>query len=576
MQKDCEHLRVRLEMEYTALQDWRKALGLATHTDEQEFPDSLKAHKYIVIAVLAQIQTLMTDFAELNGRYVELQPKTEAANPSTGQGQQNAALAEASLSYETLETEKKHARGFNHILRGLSMVKNAASHPRKLRWVEFDSDVFKALLAKLHELNGYLRNLLHGQEARALEVATRQTSLELVQVRTSVQELKYLIVAWMLLNEHHASEQDKALETLAKLKQIRADNDAPDQQKTPDYENLVQSTEILAHSAISYSEDGQKDTAPHRKRTNGKYSPSSETTVPVWIEWKSYKIEFRGEGETIPLTNDVNRVRELVALLMSEKPSEFCTPRCLGYFDDHKDSTKGQTEFRFGLVYEKPGENVSPTSLHDMIRQIPMPTLSERIQLAHKSATCILYLHAVNWLHKAFRSDSILMYPKDDTFDFKQPSITGYEYARPDRNEETTTGAASNPWWEPYAHPNYQGDRARGSYRKTYDIYSLGIVLLEIAYWRSIEQIMKINPPEARTSEFVKIRERLLARGSEYQEHVRANLGTRYCTAMTSCLDGRDAFGIGETETESSVETGVKLQKRFTTLVVDSLEQIRV
>lgn len=138
MEKDCEHLKVRLEIEHARLQDWRTVSGLAKFKDGHDFPDSLKAHKLVLIAILTQIHTLMTDFAEINGRYVELHPEMEAANQSVTEDRQVSALAEVELPYEPPNRETKYHRGLNHMVRGLSMVKNVASHPRRLRWVGFD------------------------------------------------------------------------------------------------------------------------------------------------------------------------------------------------------------------------------------------------------------------------------------------------------------------------------------------------------------------------------------------------------------------------------------------------------
>lgn len=413
-----------------------------------------------------------------------------------------------------------------------------------------------------------------------------------MQVRTSVEDLKHLVMASILLNDHRASilspsenarrQHDKALESLARFKQIRAANDAPNGQETAYHNYLIKSTEITTYSTISYSRDGPKlttakATTTDQRRTEGEYSSDNQTTLQVWIEWKGYTARYDKDRQTdIPSEEDVNRVKELVALLKSEKPSEFCTPRCLGFFDDRKDSAKSENDFRFGLVYEKPEENVSPVSLYHLIREDSMPSLSDRIRLAHKTATCILYLHAVNWLHKALRSDNILLFPKENRIDVENPFITGYEYARPDRDWETNTGVAPNVWWELYAHPNYQGGRTRGRYRKSFDIYSLGIILLEIAYWKSIEDIMEIDPSKAPRNDIFQICEKLLAPDSKYKEYVRVNLGERYCTAMTSCLDARSACGISDEEVEATVLTGAKLQKQFTALVVDSLQEIRV
>lgn len=67
MEKDCEDLRVRLHIEHARLQDWRTVSGLAKFNDGHNFPDSLKAHRLVLIAILTQVHALMTDLAEING-----------------------------------------------------------------------------------------------------------------------------------------------------------------------------------------------------------------------------------------------------------------------------------------------------------------------------------------------------------------------------------------------------------------------------------------------------------------------------------------------------------------------------
>lgn len=81
------------------------------------------------------------------------------------------------------------------------MAKDVVRHPKRLKWVAFDRDVFKKLLGRLTELNDYLHEMMHGHQARALEVATQRTYLEMVQVRVSVDELKHLVTAAMLLQD---------------------------------------------------------------------------------------------------------------------------------------------------------------------------------------------------------------------------------------------------------------------------------------------------------------------------------------------------------------------------------------
>lgn len=126
-----------------------------------------------------------------------------------------------------------------------------------------------------------------------------------------------------------------------------------------------------------------------------------------------------------------------------------------------------------------------------------------------------------------------------------------------------------------YLHPDYQSLSSKRSYRKTFDIYSFGLILLEIAHWTKIEQIVNIDPHSTPFAELKGMRSKLLRSKPESLARVRASCGDRYYGAVKSCLEGGAAFGIDDDANEASAETGAKLQQGFTRLVIDALEQIR-
>lgn len=481
-----------------------------------------------------------------------------------------------SLEYEKKLVEKKYIRGTNHIVNHMRMAKDIAKNPKQLVWVAFDEQVFKNLLGRLTELNDYLQELLHGHQARKLEQMTEKTYMEMVQVRSSVEELKHLVTAAMLLEDHgHSTTTDirrrnnQVLARLADFKSLNAANEDPSGQKPPDYDSVISATH-LNYSSVYYQED--PSTSSPRARAESKFFKGDGTFKQVWIEWKTYKEQWDAKlDKYVPQDDNVRRVRELVALLRSVKPQEFRAPRCLGYFDDRDDAERSEHDYRFGLVFEKPVD-VSPVSLHDVLKA-PEPSLTDRLTLAHTVSICVLYLHAVNWLHKSLRSDSIIFFPL--SISITGPYLTGYEYARADRPGETTTGGSIDEWTELYVHPQYQGPGTKGQYRKTFDIYSLGIILLEIAYWQPIEKIMELNMESQTIFEDInEIRGRLLEPTSKIMETLKANSGDEYFTAVKSCIEGREAFGIKPNENEVDVATGAKLQQEFMRLVTDGLESI--
>ncbi|KAL9604725.1 MAG: hypothetical protein Q9179_001763 [Wetmoreana sp. 5 TL-2023] len=573
-------MRTRLQIEYLRLVNWSDVAGLIEYKEGQDLPDSLKADKLVLVAILTEVRTLLDDFASINGKYKDhLRPdKSDKAEKDAAELDLVEEFSNISLEYEKKAVEKKYIRGTNSIINHMRMAKDVVKNPKRLVWVAFDEQVFVKLLARLTELNDYLQELLQGHQARKLEQMTEKTYMEMVQVRSSVEELKHLVTAAMLLEDRgHSStneirrRNDQVLARLADFKSLNAANEAPSNQKPPDYDSIISATH-LNYSQIYYKEDPSSASSP-RTRAEGKFYPGDGTFNHIWVEWKTYKEQWDTKLEKyVPQPENIHRVRELAALLQSPKPAEFRAPRCLGYFDDRDDTEHSEHDYRFGLVFEKP-ELLSPVSLYDFITKYPTPTVKNRIVLAHKISVCVLYLHAVNWLHKSLRSDSIVFFPPFKGL--KDPYLTGYEYARADRPGETTTGGDVDEWTELYVHPDYQGTGTKGTYRKTFDVYSLGIILLEIAYWQTIGNIMEIDMEAEDVFEDIHaIRETLLRPRSQVLYKLRENLGGEYHDAVKACVLGKEAFSVAPNESEIDVEVGAKLQREFTRLVTEQLESL--
>lgn len=586
MPEDCRYMRTRLQIEYARLLDWCEIAGFIENGEGQRLHESLKIDTLVLFDVLTEIRVSMEELADINGKYIELNPEMDAATEKSAiELDLLEEFSHITLSYDKKGGHRKYSRGLNSIARGTSMASDIAKNPKRLQWVAFDKSAFMKLLRRLTELNDHLYELMHGHQARALELATQKSYLEMVQMRASVEELKHLVIAATLLQEHDSSEcssaptrrgNEKALASLAEFKRLNATfNELPS--RHPKVHESVTPCSQLTYSQVFYDEkDASTLSLDGRIHVEGKLYPGDSKEQCVWIEWKAYKTKYSRRLEKhVPLPENLKRVKELVSLLKSDKPRQFCAPQCLGFFDDRGDVKDSQHDARFGLVFQKPEKVSLPVSLRQMICKGPKASLTDRVSLAHKISTCVLYLHAVNWLHKGLRSDSVMFSPDDSSLD--TPYITGFEYARPDRDGETTTGGVEvNDYVMLYVHPSYQGSDARGTYRKTFDIYSLGIILLEIAYWKCIEHIVGIDINEATPVQLKGIRGRLLQPGSEYLAGVKADLGNRYHAAVRSCIEGPSAFGISATENEGGTQTGAKLQHSFATLIVDALGSISI
>lgn len=122
----------------------------------------------------------------------------------------------------------------------------------------------------------------------------------MIKVRSSVEELKYLFSAAMLLDDRAIGatgsrdlrRRHKAtLASLAQFKSLNVAADAPADVRPTNYQAILTST-YKHYNQVSY--DGgtsSHDIKSGRIRTEGKYIRNEKTRSDVWIEWKTYKEE---------------------------------------------------------------------------------------------------------------------------------------------------------------------------------------------------------------------------------------------------------------------------------------------
>ena len=595
-------------MEHSRLLNFSEVSGLVDYAGGDLLPEMLRPHKSLLFAVLAEIEHCMNSLANINGDFEELQPSTDAANVGTDDDLANG-FSHVSISYQKTSPEKKHWKGFNHLSRAFDMTANVAKRPKRLKWAAFDKGVFTEFLQRLSTLNSYLEGILRGHQAKMIEDTVHDMYLEMIQWRTSQEELIELLQAAQLFFQPstrstartspvlrtddpdrlpnstsdivtRANPADRVLASLVHSKSLRVATDTQDGSQPQILEDATRQTEI-AYIDIQYIRSSTIQSLPGmRIRNEGTYKPGKPFESDAWIEWRQYRLvsSERHPRKDVPLSKNLIRVKQLVALLQSAKQHEFCTPECLGWFDDRDHGKKYLNPSRFGLVFKKPANGKTPITLSEMINTHSKPSLNDRMLLAHLIARCLLYLHAVNWLHKGLRSDSIIFVPTGNDVDFARPYVTGYDYARPDKDGETslsTTGESSDTSAQLYVHPDYQGHLAKGNYRKTFDIYSLGIVLLEIVRWKHIREIMDLKA-DLSEEDITKVKARLLNPENKYMLHLKEDFGKNFGLALQSCLQGREAFGIVQNEKEMEPATGAKLQRAFSEKVVQPLRDIQL
>ena len=245
------------------------------------------------------------------------------------------------------------------------------------------------------------------------------------------------------------------------------------------------------------------------------------------IEWKKYDRNWVGAKRT----QLMGRLDNLARLLMSDaKPEELNILRCNGYFNDPAGS-------RFGFVFTLPIPSTGyPCSLKQLIgnkTEANLPTLEQRYFMAYSLGLSISILHAAGWLQKSIRSHNVLFLTVEDQSHssrplWSRPYLVGFDYSRPDGQDESSEKPEQSKRFDIYRHPMSQGS-PNERYRKAFDYYSFGALLLEIGLWRSLWDLWREGtPPEAFQRE-------LEATARVKVAHC---MGRDYAEAAIKCLNG--------------------------------------
>jgi len=295
---------------------------------------------------------------------------------------------------------------------------------------------------------------------------------------------------------------------------------------------------------IKQDEDGLRSTADYR--------PKGGPSHDVFIEWKPIMANLRG----VKALTMARRVDNVARLLRREgKPAELRTTDCLGYCEKI-DSNTNESFVGYVFTFPAPG---GPWSLHQVISLTESPPAkSSRLQLAYTLTKALSLLHLSSWLHKSVRSHNILFFAESIIkVDLEQcgPYLAGFDFSRADEIEAMTEIPDAVWEFDLYRHPDCQGlpiepitqsgDDApnRTPFSKYFDIYSMGVVLLEIGLWRKIADIKRsaLQNPKYSEDKPIKFLEWITL---EEAPKLKDEMGQAFMVATIKCLMGD--FGIAQ------------------------------
>ena len=274
---------------------------------------------------------------------------------------------------------------------------------------------------------------------------------------------------------------------------------------------------------------------------------------------ESYPYELHGDSDWENDRRTRGRVEGLARILHQPKEQVFRIPRCVGwgYLQHQK---------LISFVFESP-EKTEPISLLQLLfKNGVKPSLGDKFRLALGLANSIAQLHMIRWVHESFRSENVLFFPRSespensraDSIRYSEPWILGFTFARPE--SFFSTGPTDfSPSRDIYRHPERQGD-PQTPFVKGHDIYSLGVILLEIGLWEPAITLEKNMFNHAHDSYAVQAQLKKHA-----MKRLEPRMGSKYKNVVLKCLLGK--FEVGDDTKED-----LKLQLAFRTQVVDVLE----
>jgi len=181
----------------------------------------------------------------------------------------------------------------------------------------------------------------------------------------------------------------------------------------------------------------------------------------------------------------------------------------------------------------------------------------------------------VDWVHRALRSDNVLLIFSNDDLDRAtllraELRICGFEASRP--SADSSLGPYDNELAKNvYRHPNRWGT-PREIFTQVHDVYSLGVILLEIGLWERAEDMISGLKAEQRLPE--QVSQYLLRHTNERLAH---RCGDVFADAVRKCLtlnfdkdnDAASTTGLTDLERQQRIHRGLLEQ------VVDPLKVLK-
>ncbi|KAL8997737.1 MAG: hypothetical protein Q9169_003066 [Polycauliona sp. 2 TL-2023] len=383
---------------------------------------------------------------------------------------------------------------------------------RRARWALFDRQHLQTIVEKFQKRNKTLRKILQFSMAGILQ-----------QIAQHGHGLKSL-----------QQDQDAVTLGLTTWAEIRQIKDQPER---------IDKVFLISNATVHSPEDtfvvrlGSLCTTIPKASLLGKNRIKKEN---VLVEYKTYPPP--PEGISLTDSQDLNerldkRINQLAGLLSTAGSNALGTLPFKGFI-------KEVDQLRYAFVFDIPNatKEARPDSLHQMIESPVLGrhwSLSDRFTLASELVKTMGTFHMFEWVLKGFQSSSVVFCTNNQTGkpQLNQPYLAGFEYIRPASG--STVGqplSMGDKKTTLYCHPDVQ-DEPNIEFGKIHDLYSLGVVLLEIGLWLTARDILQ--QARSRPSKAGEIRDEYMRKANS---KLPLRMGREYTEAVVACLESRHKY----------------------------------
>ncbi|KIK68363.1 hypothetical protein GYMLUDRAFT_237429 [Collybiopsis luxurians FD-317 M1] len=477
--ESAERLVLRLTVEHVRLQLWGRSSGL----DQGQLPPQLQPFEDVIVNLLKRLAMLFEDSVKLREKY-GLRPVDELeSGPSSSsiRSQRSPSFLRIKEAWKGIvKWDNSAARqgriAPNPVTSAAQPSPTAKSIPAfkdRLQWAIFSESQFEDLISEIHGYTDSLNNLL--RESQQLQISHDWARLQ-IRMMAGIEDTGSLHLV-QATAEGHREYQD--LLSMASRKSIVI-SDAGNSTGQP---NLLRtsSTSVTTLRKIDFE---LPTNFPDDMRCLALSRNLQLSSKLVLIEKKYYPAEIPTEQTELLRT----RLKALIRLLNSSDRDSRNLPLCMGYWHEPEAHCWCLVYTISTLSITARPSSVQVRSLLDLLKDSKVrPPLEHRIELASTIAGVLSRLFGSQWLHKSIRSENIA-FIGDNKPSITSPLIVGFEYSRQYTELISIDLINLDPAHAMYRHPEYQGnERERKKYRMAYDVYSFGLVLVEIALWKPIE-----------------------------------------------------------------------------------------